>query len=445
MESVRRALEIAEPRRTRRPKDLWEGLFYHHLRKANVGQLRLRFGDEQTVYTLGGTAAGPQVELWVRHAAFFRRCVVSGEIGFGEAYVDGLWGTEDLRGVLAWFLMNARRTPTFSVGRLTGFTVNLLGWVERLRHARRRNSRAGSQRNISEHYDLSNEFFSLMLDETMAYSAGVFPGPESTLYEAQVEKFRRLLERLEIGPEHHLLEIGTGWGGFAVYAAEQSGCRVTTVTISREQFRHVQTLVRSRGLDHLIEVRLQDYRDIEGSFDRIVSIEMVEALGREYLDTFFAKCAQVLRQDGIMVLQAITFPDPYYDRYVRSVDWTQKYIFPGSLLLSLRETLNALHRTSDLMVWSSDSVGLHYARTLAEWRKNVLANEDRIRSLGFDDAFLRKWIYYLTFCEVGFAHRYINDMQLVLSRPLNQTLFQKLEAIRDGAGAQAAVPQEVTE
>lgn len=409
----------------RKPRTVLESLFYKHLSGARNGILEVRFPATLERKTLGmaDKAGRAPAILLVQNDDFFRRCVLSGEIGFGEAYEAGYWESEELGAVLGWFLRNADQTPTFAARNLNDPLVNLLGWWDRLRHKRRRNTKAGSRRNIAEHYDLSNDFFALMLDPTMAYSSGIYERPGSTLHEAQLHKFNKLIAKLQLGPGNHLLEIGTGWGGFAVFAAKRTGCRVTTVTISQEQFSKAQQLVQENALEELVDVRLQDYREIVGSFDRIVSVEMVEALGYEYLDVFFSRCHQLLSPDGIMVLQAITFPDPYYERYRRSVDWSQKYIFPGSLLLSLRETMNSLHRTGDLMVWDVQSIGLDYARTLSDWRENTLRNEANILAMGFHPSFLRRWIYYLTFCEVGFAQRYINDVQLVISRPLNPNLI----------------------
>ena len=261
-----------------------------------------------------------------------------------------------------------------------------------------------------------------MLDDTMAYSSALFKGPEDTLKAAQLNKFKRLAEKLQLSERDHLLEIGSGWGGFAIFAAENYGCKITTVTISKNQYDYCLELTRAKGLENQVTVLLQDYRDIEGSYDKIVSIEMVEALGYKYFDTFFKKCASLLKSTGIMAIQAITFPEPYYSDYLKSTDWTQKYIFPGSLLLSVREIMQSLDRTSDLMIWDIESMGTHYAKTLEAWRLNVESNESAISNLGFDEAFFRKWYYYLKYCQAGFANRYINVMQLVFSRPLNRNL-----------------------
>lgn len=404
-----------------KPRSIYERIVHYFLKEAKIGGLVMNLPNQRGCFEFGDNSE--PIVMHIKNERFFRRCVLSGEIGFGESFVDGDWETEDLRGVLNWFTNNSETSPTLSQSKNKGLLFRILGTMERMRHATRKNTKPGSRKNIHEHYDLSNDFFSLMLDSSMAYSSGIYRNNEDSLAEAQINKFKMIFEKLQLSPDDHLLEIGSGWGGFAVYAAERSGCRVTSVTISEEQFSYASRLIEERGLSDRVSIVLQDYRDIEGQYDKIVSIEMVEALGHEYLDVYFSKCASLLAPHGIMVLQAITFPDPHYERYLRSIDFTQKHIFPGSSLLSLRETLNSLQRTGDLMAWDVESIGIHYARTLYDWRMNVERNREKVLSLGFSETFLRKWIYYLTFCEVGFANRYINDLQIVLSRPLNPNLF----------------------
>lgn len=406
--------------RQRQPRSLTERLFYSHLSRADSGSLRLRFRATGEERVLGNPAAGGPT-LVVEDDRFFSTVVRYGEVGFGDAYVDGLWNTDDLTGVLSWFQRNANHTPTFSANRKRAFGVNFMGFVNRVRHWMRRNTKQNSIRNISEHYDLSNEFFRLILDETMAYSSAMFSGNVS-LSEAQIQKFDVLCRKLRLEPGMRVLEIGCGWGGFAAYAATQYGVTVDAVTISRQQYDYVRDSVTRLGLEDSVRPILKDYRDLDGSYERIVSIEMVEALGFEYMDTFFGKVNQLLAADGILVLQAIFFPDPYYQKYLRSTDWTQKYIFPGSCLLSLQETMKTLDRTGNLIVWDVESLGPDYAETLRRWRQNLAHHEREIRALGMDDRFFRIWNYYFSFCEVGFDSRYINDIQLVISRPMNRAL-----------------------
>lgn len=403
----------------RSTRGFFEKLFYLALAKVDRGTLLVRFPEIRESVSLG---KGEIVaEIYVTDTAFFKRTVLFGEIGFGEAYVLGYWQSNDLYGVLSWFLSNRQKLPTFASSK-GSFFLNLLGFLNRSWHRMRPNTKEISRKNISEHYDLSNDFFSLMLDSTMAYSSAVFPEETSSLLEAQLNKFDLLAEKLQLQPHHHLLEIGCGWGGFSIYAAERFGCRVTAVTISKEQYEMALQKVHEKDLSDLVKVKLQDYREIEGKFDRIVSIEMVEALGFENFDVFFSKVDQVLKRNGIMALQCITFPDPYFKRYLKNVDFTQRHIFPGSVLMSNIEILKSLDRTGDLMVWDLQSIGLDYARTLYEWRSNVETNLDEIKKLGFDGEFLRKWFYYLDYCRTGFQERYINAIQVVLSRPMNPDL-----------------------
>lgn len=420
------SMELREEELTtklRQPRSLAERLFYGYLSRADRGSLRLKFRDTGEERVLGdASAAGPS--LTVEDDRFFAAAVRYGEVGFGDAYVDGFWNTEDLTAVLSWFQKNAQRTPTFSANRGRAPGVNFMGFVNRIRHWMRRNTKRNSIRNISEHYDLSNEFFKLILDDTMAYSSAVFSG-DMTLSEAQIQKFGVICRKLRLEPGMRVLEIGCGWGGFAAYAASQFGVTVDAVTISNQQYDFVKDLVKKRGLEDSVRPYLKDYRDLEGTYDRIVSIEMVEALGFEYMDTFFGKVNQLLASDGIFLMQAIFFPDPYYQKYLRSTDWTQKNIFPGSCLLSLHETMKTLDRTGDLIVWDVESLGPDYAKTLHLWRENLREREAEIRKLGMDDRFFRIWNYYFSFCEVGFDSRYINDMQLVISRPMNQALVPR--------------------
>ncbi len=411
----------------RRPRAFFEKLFLNYMDGEKDGVLRLEYPQTREMVRLGAGKDddfAADAVIRVVDESFFKKSVLFGEVGFGEAYVDKLWDTPDLYAVLNFFLRNAERTPTFAgaSGNVRELAVNLLGAVNRRLHNSRRNTKANSRKNISEHYDLSNDFFSLMLDETMAYSSGIFTQESDDLRQSQLNKFESLCKRLQLSADDHLLEIGTGWGGMAMYAAENYGCRVTTVTISREQYEFAREKVRAAGLRDRIDVQLRDYREITGQFDKIVSVEMVEALGYEYFDTFFAKCASVLKPEGIMAIQCITFPEPYFKKYLKHVDWIQIHIFPGSLLLSPHEIMNSLERTSDLMIWEMESIGLHYAKTLRLWRENILENRERLEEMGFDDHFMRKWLYYLIYCEVGFANRYINDVQLVFSRPLNSKL-----------------------
>lgn len=397
---------------------MFETVFYRALEKNKEGGLIVTDGRAQR--HLGQPDDSPAL-LQVEDPSFFRKCVLYGEVGFGEAYVDGLWSSPDPMSVVEWFARNAANTPTFASSAAGPVSVNLLGVVDKIRYLMRPNTLRTSRRNIRDHYDVGNEFFELFLDETMAYSCAVFKEPSETLFEAQRNKFEKLYDKLQLGPGDHLLEIGCGWGGFALYAARRSGCRVTGVTISKAQYELAKRKVAEAGLEGHVEILLEDYRRLTGKYDRIVSIEMMEAIGYKYLDTFFAQCRALLKPGGIMALQCITFPDASYDAYRKGMDWTRIHIFPGSLLLSVERMMTSLKKTGNLMVDDLESIGLHYATTLRLWCDNLLAHASEVKALGFSDQFLRKWRYYFMFCEAGFANRLINDVQMVMHAPGRRT------------------------
>jgi cyclopropane-fatty-acyl-phospholipid synthase len=291
------------------------------------------------------------------------------------------------------------------------------GSVYRLAHFLRRNTRTGGRKNIAAHYDLGDDFFSLFLDETMTYSCGIFEHAGSTLKEASVGKYDRICRKLALRPDDHVLEIGTGWGGFAVHAAAGYGCRVTTTTISRRQYEYAANRIREEGLEDRVEPLLSDYRDLSGSFDKLVSIEMIEAVGHQYLETFFRHCSERLTSDGMMLLQAITIPDDRYDLHTRSVDFIKRYIFPGSSIPSVSAISRATESATDMRMLHLEDITPHYARTLQEWRARFLARRDEVRALGYPESFLRMWEYYLCYCEGSFEERYNGDVQIVFTKP----------------------------
>lgn len=280
----------------------------------------------------------------------------------------------------------------------------------------RPNSLRTSRRNIAEHYDLGNDFYKLWLDSSMTYSAARFTRENQSLEEAQAAKYEALCEKLRLKPEDHVLEIGCGWGGFSIHAAQNHGCRVTAVTLSQEQHREATRRVKEAGLEDRVEIRLQDYRHVTGRFDKIASIEMLEAVGEKYLETYFAKCAEVLAPHGILAVQMITVPDHHYQRLARGADWIQKHIFPGSLLLAVGRVNEAIRRTSTLSPMALEDLGADYARTLNEWHVNFNARLQEVRELGFDEPFIRKWNYYLKYCESAFATRNISVVQASWAR-----------------------------
>jgi cyclopropane-fatty-acyl-phospholipid synthase len=422
--------ETAAPRRTA----LFQKLVLGTLEPMRRGHLVLDLPDgSRREFGAGATAEAQPLPLGlpssalirVTDDAFFRKCVLSGDIGFAESYLDGDWETPDLAAVISWFVLNIDHAPTISGSahkRARGWMLNVLRVANRLGHLLRPNSRAIARRNISEHYDLSNQFFGLFLDPSMMYSSAKWAHPGQSLEEAQRDKNEALCGLLRLQSTDHVLEIGTGWGGWAIHAARNHGCRVTTVTISEQQFTLARERVQKAGVADRVEVRLQDYRDIGRTFDKIVSIEMMEALGHRYLPEFCRVVSGALKPDGLLALQFITCPDSRYGEFRRGVDFIQKHIFPGSLLLSLNRVNDLLARAGGFVVHQVDDMGHDYALTLRRWRENFVAREAEVRALGFDDRFLRKWDYYLHYCEAAFAMRNISVVQTLHTRPNNLSL-----------------------
>jgi len=364
-----------------------------------------------------------RAQIRVLREAFFRRCALYGDIGFAEAYRDGDWETPDLPAVIAWFVRNHAQAPTLSgSARARSWAVNSLRLANRLGHLLRPNSQGRAARNIRAHYDLSNEFFALFLDPSLMYSAAKWTPSARTLEEAQHEKNAALCRKLRLGPADHVLEIGAGWGGWAVQAAREHGCRVTTVTLSPRQCELARRRVAAAGLAGRVEVQLRDYRELAGRFDKIVSIEMMEAIGHRYLPGFCAVLDRVLKPDGILALQFITCPDARYRQLRRGVDFIQKHIFPGSLLLSLNRVNGCLERAGGFIVHGVEDLGTDYAVTLRHWRERFEAQLAPVRALGFDERFVRTWRYYLSYCEAAFALRNISVVQTVHTRPNNLAL-----------------------
>jgi cyclopropane-fatty-acyl-phospholipid synthase len=378
-------------------------------RRIRVGQLTVELPDgSRGVY--GDPDSAPTGEIRVHDTAAALRMLLGGEIGIGEAYMDGLWSSPDLPALLRVAALNRERLAL------------PIGWWRvpvRLRktlaHRARRNTRAGSRRNIEAHYDLGNDFYRLFLDETMTYSSAVFTGPDQTLAEAQRNKYAVMAERAGLRGGEHVLEIGTGWGGFALYAAGELGCRVTTVTVSPAQHRLATERIAAAGLTDRVSVELRDYRDITGTYDAIVSIEMLEAVGADYYATYFAACDRALLPGGRLSLQVIAFPDVAYEPQRRGANWIQTYIFPGGLLPSLAVIERSLHGTN-LLVRRVDDIAPSYVRTLQAWRAAFLGQLDAVRAMGFDERFIRMWDYYLAISEAGFATGVTQDLQIVLEK-----------------------------
>jgi cyclopropane-fatty-acyl-phospholipid synthase len=398
---------------------LYRRLVLNSFAKLRAGRMEVSLPDgTRCVY--GSGKEGVEARMEVRDENFFKRCVLHGPIGFAEGYMAGEWETPDLVKVIAWFILNADEAQGMQTRtrRGTGL-LNLLNFANRLFHLRRPNSRRMSRENIREHYDLSNEFFQLWLDPTMTYSSAFFEKADEPLEAAQVRKYDKLCRRLHLAPADSVLEIGSGWGGFSMHAAKTYGCRVTTVTISQRQYDEAARRIREAGLADRIQILLCDYRDLRGKFDKIASIEMLEAVGERYVDGYFAKIDELLEPRGLVGLQAILCPDNQYPILRDGVDFIQKHIFPGSLLMCNARIGEALQACGDLNLFDYEDMAPHYALTLRRWREVFEDRLGEVRALGFDEAFVRKWRYYLCYCEAAFGTRHITVAQMVFSRPDN--------------------------
>jgi len=391
------------------------------LRRMTAGHLTIALPDG-SIEHLGTPGSEISASIHVRNNDFFRKTMLYGDVGFGESYVDGDWDTPSIERVIAWAILNVEHSPGMSGSRVKSGILNLLKLGNRIRHLLRPNSKGVARRNIAEHYDLGNDFYKLWLDPTLTYSSALFTSPGMSLEAAQLAKYDALCRKLRLQPTDHVLEIGTGWGGFASHAARHYGCRITTVTISNEQCTSARERFVREGIADRVTVQLQDYREIQGTFDKIVSIEMMEALGDKYLETYCGCLHRLLAPGGLAGVQYITCPDSRHDEFKRGVDWIQKHIFPGSLLLSIGRVSEALRHTGDLFLYELTDMGLHYARTLREWWKTFNARHEEVIALGFSETFIRKWNYYLQYCEAAFSMRNISVVQAIYTRPNNRSL-----------------------
>ena len=403
---------------TRKPSrmDGWaRKLVLARLEELHWGRLTIAEGANSREFG-SGRPDQPSTTVVVHSPGFFSAVAFRGSLGAAEAYIDGAWSCDDIVALIRIMIRNE------SVLRsVEGGWAKLAAPAARVVHRLRRNTRRGSRRNIAAHYDLGNEFYGLFLDATMTYSAGIFEREDATLTEAQQAKYDRLCRRLSLASGDRVAEIGCGWGGFAVYAASNYGCHVTGVTLSREQVDYARRRVGSLGLDDRIELRLQDYRDLTGTFDKLVSIEMIEAVGHQYLDEFFRVCSRLLVPDGQMALQAITIADQRYSEHLRTVDFMKRYIFPGGCLVSVSAVCDATTRATDLRPVELVDISPHYARTLRCWRQRFQARLGEVRSMGFPERFIRLWEYYLSYCEGAFTERYVGDVQMIFQKPLCRT------------------------
>jgi len=381
------------------------------LRHISHGQLNVCERAQHNAY---GSPAGKDLTatIQVNDCRFYRHCIAGGSLGAAESYMRGYWDCDDLVSLMRVMAHNRDALEVLGAG-----LAKLSAPVQWLWRLKNRNSRAGSRRNITAHYDLSNEFFAEFLDESMTYSGGLFEYPDASLRDASLAKYDRLCRLVNLNERDHLLEIGTGWGGFACYAASQYGARITTTTISQAQFEYANRRVAALGLADRVTVLKQDYRDLQGKYDKLVSIEMIEAVGHEFLGTYFSQCQRLLKPGGLFSLQAITIPDQRYDSYRKSVDFIQRYIFPGGCLPSLGAIVKASAQNSDFQVAEISDFAEHYAETLTRWRDNFHRNLDKIQRLGMSEHFLRGWHYYFCYCEGAFREQMIGLAQILFRKP----------------------------
>ena len=390
-------------------------LVHNQLSKIETGEIVFR--EDHNEYYFGKVSDDFPVRVYidVNHPSVYTDVAFGGSAGSGEAYMKGSWSCSDLVGLVRIFLRNRHVLDTMDYGitRLKAPLHKLVHWLNR-------NTRAGSKKNISAHYDIGNDLFRLFLDETMMYSSAFYEQQDMNLGEAAVAKLDLVCKKLDLKPGDHLLEIGTGWGGLAMHAAGNYGCRVTTTTISDEQYELATRAVQEAGLADRITVLKRDYRDLDGQYDKLVSIEMIEAIGHQYMNTYFKKCASLLKPDGMMLIQAITIKDQLYEAALKDVDFIKKFIFPGGFLPSIEAMSRAIGRFTDMKVFHLQDIGPHYARTLRDWRERFFNKLDEIRKLGYSEEFIRLWEYYFCYCEGGFMERDIGTVQMLLTRPGNR-------------------------
>ena len=395
------------------PRSVWRGPVQKRLDKIRNGRLRvLEAGQDRVLGGKGSSEELPQATVEVLDSACWKAIATGGALGAAESFMNGEWRSPDLAALLRLMLRDRE-----VLKGLEGPLSNLGSVPRRVGHALRRNTRMGARRNIAEHYDAGNDFFRLFLDPTMLYSCAYFPSEESSLEEASIAKLKRLCEMLQLKPGMRVLEIGSGWGACALYLAREHSCQVVSVTISERQHEEATRRVEDAGLEGLIDIRLQDYRDIRGQFDRLISIEMIEAVGAEFLGLFLERCSQLLTPEGLMALQTITITDQAYRSSIKRVDFIKRYIFPGGFLPSVEAIMGAVRRRTDLRLLHMDDIGSHYVRTLRLWADALRSNWDTARELGYSLEFLRMYEFYFRYCEAGFAERTIGDAQMLLAKP----------------------------
>jgi cyclopropane-fatty-acyl-phospholipid synthase len=380
--------------------------------QIEVGSLTLYDGDDSRSYGNTAQAGVPHAEVRVHNPQMYSDMLTAGSIGAGEAYMRGYWSSPDLVAVIRLLSLNMATLQSLDT-RKSWLKVLAL----KLTHLLNQNTLRGSRQNIAAHYDLGNEFFELFLDPTMMYSAAIFPRPDASLQAASEHKLDVICQQLRLKPTDHLLEIGTGWGAMAIHAARQYGCKVTTTTLSREQYAYTLERVEREGLQDQVTVLCDDYREIQGRYDKLVSIEMIEAVGHRFYENYFNKCSSLLKPDGLMVIQSIIIADQRYHAARNSVDFIQKHIFPGGCLPSVEVISHHVRADTDMQIINLLDITEHYADTLAHWRERIMARLDEVEAQGYDEVFQRMWDFYLSYCEGGFRERLIGTVQLTFAKP----------------------------
>jgi cyclopropane-fatty-acyl-phospholipid synthase len=379
-----------------------------NLKKLEHGTIILTENGERLSFGRGGL----QAAIDIKDHRFYTNLAFGGSIGAAEAYMSGFWSADDLT-TLVRIIVRNRKVLTEMEGGLAAITKP----IHKLLHRLRKNTRVGSRRNIAAHYDLGNDFYRLWLDRGMTYSCNIFERENATLEEAAAAKYERICRKLALGAGHHVLEIGTGWGGFAVHAAKHHGCRVTTTTISRQQYEYAGKRIQQEGLAGRIQLLFEDYRNLKGTFDALVSIEMIEAVGHHFLDTYFRACSERLKDHGLMALQAIIINDQAYESQLRAPDFIKRYIFPGSFLPSISAIARSVAKATNMRLQDLEDITPNYPRTLRAWRERFFENIEAVRAIGYPESFIRLWEYYLCYCEGGFLERYIGDVQMIFTKP----------------------------
>lgn len=395
---------------------LWDALAKRTLLKAlsRLQRGRLVIEDGGEIYEFGESADQAEVvaHVFIHHSSTYKDIIFGGSIGSAEAYMLDSWSSSNLLDVIRLMVLNLEL-----LNKMDNTRPILSRISSKIMHLMNSNTTSGSRKNISAHYDLGNDFFELFLDPTMMYSSAIYPTEDATLEQASLHKLDTICKKLRLSKDDHLIEIGTGWGGLAIHAAKNYGCHVTTTTISQKQYDHACAAVAREGLEDKITLLLEDYRQLQGQYDKLVSVEMIEAVGHKYYASYFEKCSNLLKDDGLMLIQAITIADQRYQEAKRSVDFIQRYIFPGGCLPSNEVIARCIAKNTDMMIVDLHDIGLHYAQTLADWRQRFHAQIDTVKQQGFDDVFCRMWEFYLCYCEGGFSERAISTAQFVFAKP----------------------------